>query len=68
MKIDIDKAFVTLESESNLDVFFIGEFAMDIKEKNLKCSVTVGSTDGSSATLKIKPEDFISYLIKKLEK
>jgi len=65
MKLTSGIAFVRIESENNYDTFQIGQLAKDIQIANLRCNVLVSSE--SQANLSIKNEDFIAYLIHKVE-
>lgn len=65
MKITANGVHVRLEAENPYETFQIGQISMDMRKADLKLNVMVGKE--SQASLTILEEQFISYLIHKVE-
>jgi hypothetical protein len=67
MKIETDKNFVIIEAENKYDIFQLGQLCGDMHKYGFDLKVMLPSDiEESLGTLRIKKEDFISYIIKNL--
>lgn len=64
MTIKTDNVFVVLESESSMDIFFIGKISKDLADMKIDSHTTISE---DTAKLSVNKGDFTKYLIKKVD-
>lgn len=67
MKIETNKTSVILEAENKYDIFQLGQICGNMRKQGVNLKVSLPTDEISLATLTIKKEEFIFYMIKNLK-
>jgi len=59
-----DNVYTKIEGKDSFGIFYCGQLSSDFTRLEIEHNITIGD---NLATIKVKNEDFSSYIIKKLQ-